>query len=65
MPLDPITPDVADQLHHGNDHPLVACDDCGCLVVPALIRTHERVCPGAVKPNPLTALARRILGIKP
>lgn len=64
MPTTPAPEPVLDQLHHGHEHPLVACTDCGCLVIPEYIRTHERVCPG-VPAKGLTALARRILGIKP
>jgi hypothetical protein len=68
----PAPDSVTEQLDHtapGDDPrvPLVVCDDCGCLVIPnaTLLARHDRVCPGHIKPRPLTDLARRILGIKP
>ena len=72
MTVRPAPAQVVEQLDHAAPAdaprvPLVVCDDCGCLVVPEErhLRTHDRVCPGHIKPRPLTDLARRILGIKP
>lgn len=52
MPIPILTPAGA-----ADDSPVVACEDCGSLVLVRLVRTHDAVCPARLARAIAKALA--------